>query len=53
MGARTVRVAAELADGWFPLFVARDQVVDRVHTLRKDRETPVSGPSHSPSSPAR
>jgi alkanesulfonate monooxygenase SsuD/methylene tetrahydromethanopterin reductase-like flavin-dependent oxidoreductase (luciferase family) len=23
---------------WFPLFVARDQVLDRVHTLRKDRE---------------
>lgn len=38
MGDRTVRVAAELADGWFPLFVARDQVLDRVHTLRKDRE---------------
>jgi alkanesulfonate monooxygenase SsuD/methylene tetrahydromethanopterin reductase-like flavin-dependent oxidoreductase (luciferase family) len=37
MGDRTVR-AAELADGWFPLFVARDQVLDRVHTLRKDRE---------------
>jgi hypothetical protein len=38
LGDRTVRVAAELADGWFPLFVARDQVLDRVHTLRKDRE---------------
>ena len=38
MGGRTVRVAAELADGWFPLFVARDQVVDRAHTVRKDRE---------------
>ena len=38
MGDRTVRVAAELADGWFPLFVARDQVLDRVQTLRKDRE---------------
>jgi alkanesulfonate monooxygenase SsuD/methylene tetrahydromethanopterin reductase-like flavin-dependent oxidoreductase (luciferase family) len=38
MGDRTVRVAAELADGWFPLFVARDQVLDRVHTLSKDRE---------------
>jgi alkanesulfonate monooxygenase SsuD/methylene tetrahydromethanopterin reductase-like flavin-dependent oxidoreductase (luciferase family) len=37
MGDRTVRVAAELADGWFPLFVARDQVLDRVHRLRKDR----------------
>ena len=38
MGDRTVRVAAELADGWFPLFVARDQVLDRVHALRQDRE---------------
>jgi alkanesulfonate monooxygenase SsuD/methylene tetrahydromethanopterin reductase-like flavin-dependent oxidoreductase (luciferase family) len=38
MGDRTVRVAAELADGWFPVFVARDQVVDRAHTLGKDRE---------------
>src|SRR4029450_7200379 len=38
MGDRTVRVAAELADGWFPLFVARDPVVDRTHRLRKDRE---------------
>ena len=38
MGDRTVRVAAELADGWFPLFVARDQVADRVRTLRKVRE---------------
>ena len=38
MGDRTVRVAAELADGWFPVFVAHDQVVDRAHTLRKDRE---------------
>jgi alkanesulfonate monooxygenase SsuD/methylene tetrahydromethanopterin reductase-like flavin-dependent oxidoreductase (luciferase family) len=38
MGDRTVRVAAELADGWFPLFVARDQVPDRVHALRQFRE---------------
>jgi alkanesulfonate monooxygenase SsuD/methylene tetrahydromethanopterin reductase-like flavin-dependent oxidoreductase (luciferase family) len=38
MGDRTVQVAAELADGWFPVFVARDQVADRVLTLRKDRE---------------
>jgi len=38
MGDRTVRVAAELADGWFPVFVARDQVADRARTLRKDRE---------------
>lgn len=38
MGDRTVRVAAELADGWFPLFVARDHVADRAQALRKDRE---------------
>jgi alkanesulfonate monooxygenase SsuD/methylene tetrahydromethanopterin reductase-like flavin-dependent oxidoreductase (luciferase family) len=38
MGGRTVRVAAELADGWFPVFVARDHVADQVATLRKDRE---------------
>jgi alkanesulfonate monooxygenase SsuD/methylene tetrahydromethanopterin reductase-like flavin-dependent oxidoreductase (luciferase family) len=38
MGDRTVRVAAELADGWFPVFVARDQVADRARTLGKDRE---------------
>ena len=38
MGDRTVRVAAELADGWFPVFVARDQVAERARTLRKDRE---------------
>ena len=38
MGDRTIRVAAELADGWFPVFVAHDQVADRVRTLRKERE---------------
>jgi alkanesulfonate monooxygenase SsuD/methylene tetrahydromethanopterin reductase-like flavin-dependent oxidoreductase (luciferase family) len=38
MGDRTVRVAAELADGWFPYMVARDHVTDRVPTLRKERE---------------
>jgi alkanesulfonate monooxygenase SsuD/methylene tetrahydromethanopterin reductase-like flavin-dependent oxidoreductase (luciferase family) len=38
MGDRTVRVAAELADGWFPVFLARDQVADRVNALRKERE---------------
>jgi alkanesulfonate monooxygenase SsuD/methylene tetrahydromethanopterin reductase-like flavin-dependent oxidoreductase (luciferase family) len=38
MGERTVRVAAELADGWFPLFAARDQVVDRTDTLSKVRK---------------
>ena len=38
MGDRTVRVAAELADGWFPVLVARDQVADRARRLGKDRE---------------
>jgi alkanesulfonate monooxygenase SsuD/methylene tetrahydromethanopterin reductase-like flavin-dependent oxidoreductase (luciferase family) len=38
MGERTVRVAAELADGWFPCFLARDQVTERASTLRKQRE---------------
>ena len=38
MGDRTVRVAAELADGWFPLFIAQDQVAGRAKALGKDRE---------------
>jgi alkanesulfonate monooxygenase SsuD/methylene tetrahydromethanopterin reductase-like flavin-dependent oxidoreductase (luciferase family) len=38
MGERTVRVAAELADGWFPCFLARDHVTERASTLRKHRE---------------
>ena len=38
MGHYTVRVAAELADGWFPFLVARDYVADRVPTLGKQRE---------------
>jgi alkanesulfonate monooxygenase SsuD/methylene tetrahydromethanopterin reductase-like flavin-dependent oxidoreductase (luciferase family) len=38
MGDRTVRVAAELAEGWFPVFAARDHIADRVPTLRKVRE---------------
>jgi alkanesulfonate monooxygenase SsuD/methylene tetrahydromethanopterin reductase-like flavin-dependent oxidoreductase (luciferase family) len=37
MGERTTQVAAELADGWFPVFVARDQVADRALALRKQR----------------
>jgi alkanesulfonate monooxygenase SsuD/methylene tetrahydromethanopterin reductase-like flavin-dependent oxidoreductase (luciferase family) len=37
MGDRTTRVAAELADGWFPVLVARDQAADRALALRKDR----------------
>jgi alkanesulfonate monooxygenase SsuD/methylene tetrahydromethanopterin reductase-like flavin-dependent oxidoreductase (luciferase family) len=46
MGDRTVRVAAELADGWFPSFLARDQVVGRASTLRKLRES--AGPRNEP-----
>jgi len=38
MGDRTTRVAAELADGWFPVLMARDQVADRAPRLRRDRE---------------
>ena len=38
MGDRTARVAAELADGWFPMFVARDHVAARFPTLQKERE---------------
>jgi alkanesulfonate monooxygenase SsuD/methylene tetrahydromethanopterin reductase-like flavin-dependent oxidoreductase (luciferase family) len=38
MGDRTTQVAAELADGWFPTFVARDHVADRIPILGKDRE---------------
>jgi alkanesulfonate monooxygenase SsuD/methylene tetrahydromethanopterin reductase-like flavin-dependent oxidoreductase (luciferase family) len=37
MGDRTTRVAAELADGWFPFLVARDQAADRALALRTDR----------------
>ena len=36
-GARTVRVAAELADGWFPLFVARDRLADQRPELNRVR----------------
>jgi alkanesulfonate monooxygenase SsuD/methylene tetrahydromethanopterin reductase-like flavin-dependent oxidoreductase (luciferase family) len=37
LGDRTTRVAAELADGWFPVLVDRDQAADRALALRKDR----------------
>jgi alkanesulfonate monooxygenase SsuD/methylene tetrahydromethanopterin reductase-like flavin-dependent oxidoreductase (luciferase family) len=33
MGPRTLRVAAELADGWFPAFVARDRLAPLVDQL--------------------
>jgi alkanesulfonate monooxygenase SsuD/methylene tetrahydromethanopterin reductase-like flavin-dependent oxidoreductase (luciferase family) len=38
MGDHTVRVAAELADGWFPFVVTRDHLADRVSTIGKQRE---------------
>jgi alkanesulfonate monooxygenase SsuD/methylene tetrahydromethanopterin reductase-like flavin-dependent oxidoreductase (luciferase family) len=38
MGDHTVRVAAELADGWFPLLVTRDHLADRVPLLGKHRQ---------------
>jgi alkanesulfonate monooxygenase SsuD/methylene tetrahydromethanopterin reductase-like flavin-dependent oxidoreductase (luciferase family) len=43
MGERTVRVAAELADGWFPVFLARDQVAERAAMVRKHRRAAGSG----------
>jgi alkanesulfonate monooxygenase SsuD/methylene tetrahydromethanopterin reductase-like flavin-dependent oxidoreductase (luciferase family) len=33
LGPRTLRIAAELADGWFPAFVARDRLADLVDGL--------------------
>lgn len=37
MGDRTVRVAAELGDGWFPVLVARDRLAGRVPELDRLR----------------
>jgi alkanesulfonate monooxygenase SsuD/methylene tetrahydromethanopterin reductase-like flavin-dependent oxidoreductase (luciferase family) len=37
MSDRTIQVAAELADGWFPLFVTGDGVADRLPALGKLR----------------
>jgi len=36
-GDHTVQVAAELADGWFPLFVARDRIANQVPELNRIR----------------
>jgi alkanesulfonate monooxygenase SsuD/methylene tetrahydromethanopterin reductase-like flavin-dependent oxidoreductase (luciferase family) len=33
-GPRTRRVAAELGDGWYPVFLARDRFADQVNELR-------------------
>jgi alkanesulfonate monooxygenase SsuD/methylene tetrahydromethanopterin reductase-like flavin-dependent oxidoreductase (luciferase family) len=38
-GDRAVGVAAELADGWFPLFVARDELASQVPELNRVRAT--------------
>jgi alkanesulfonate monooxygenase SsuD/methylene tetrahydromethanopterin reductase-like flavin-dependent oxidoreductase (luciferase family) len=36
-GEHTVRVAAELADGWFPLFVTRDRLASQAPVLARSR----------------
>jgi alkanesulfonate monooxygenase SsuD/methylene tetrahydromethanopterin reductase-like flavin-dependent oxidoreductase (luciferase family) len=36
-GGHTVQVAAELADGWFPLFVARDRLASQGRELNRVR----------------
>jgi alkanesulfonate monooxygenase SsuD/methylene tetrahydromethanopterin reductase-like flavin-dependent oxidoreductase (luciferase family) len=38
MGNRTVRVAAELGDGWFPVFAARDHVAGMAPELYRVRQ---------------
>jgi alkanesulfonate monooxygenase SsuD/methylene tetrahydromethanopterin reductase-like flavin-dependent oxidoreductase (luciferase family) len=38
LGERTARVAAELGDGWFPVFVARDGLAARVANLKGVRQ---------------
>jgi alkanesulfonate monooxygenase SsuD/methylene tetrahydromethanopterin reductase-like flavin-dependent oxidoreductase (luciferase family) len=38
IGDRTLRVAAELADGWFPALVARDRLAGRASRLDQLRE---------------
>jgi alkanesulfonate monooxygenase SsuD/methylene tetrahydromethanopterin reductase-like flavin-dependent oxidoreductase (luciferase family) len=39
IGDRTMRVAAELADGWFPCMVARDHLAEQAPVLGKLRES--------------
>ena len=38
LGKRTVRIAAELGDGWFPAMVSRDRFASWVPELRRMRE---------------
>jgi alkanesulfonate monooxygenase SsuD/methylene tetrahydromethanopterin reductase-like flavin-dependent oxidoreductase (luciferase family) len=38
LGERTARVAAELGDGWFPLFIARDRLTGRAADLQRARQ---------------
>jgi alkanesulfonate monooxygenase SsuD/methylene tetrahydromethanopterin reductase-like flavin-dependent oxidoreductase (luciferase family) len=40
MGNRTVKVAAELADGWLPLYVCRDRLTSWAGELAVVREAP-------------
>jgi alkanesulfonate monooxygenase SsuD/methylene tetrahydromethanopterin reductase-like flavin-dependent oxidoreductase (luciferase family) len=45
LGPRTLQVAAELADGWFPALVARDRLADLVDRLvRPEPLTVAAGP---------
>jgi alkanesulfonate monooxygenase SsuD/methylene tetrahydromethanopterin reductase-like flavin-dependent oxidoreductase (luciferase family) len=53
MGDRTVRVAAELADGWFPCSSPVTRSSTGFIASGRTGRWPASGPSHSPSSPAR
>jgi alkanesulfonate monooxygenase SsuD/methylene tetrahydromethanopterin reductase-like flavin-dependent oxidoreductase (luciferase family) len=48
MGDRTLRVAAELADGWFPVMVARDRLAGwarRLDRLREAAGRPAQAPT--------
>jgi alkanesulfonate monooxygenase SsuD/methylene tetrahydromethanopterin reductase-like flavin-dependent oxidoreductase (luciferase family) len=44
LGARTMRVAAELADGWFPALVALDRLAVLVAQLERARVTEIRHP---------
>lgn len=44
LGRRTIRVAAELGDGWIPALVARDRLPGWAAELRQLRATAASGP---------
>jgi 5,10-methylenetetrahydromethanopterin reductase len=42
-GERTIRVAADLADGWYPLYLRRDRIVE-LRAGMPDRVTVAAGP---------